>query len=580
MIFENKYRDHNCGELRMEDVGKEVKLAGWINSIRKLGGITFVTLRDHFGITQLVFNDENMLEGYGKECVVSVCGKVLERSSKNPKMPTGDIEIEVNAIEMLGKCTSALPFEIVDETAGEDLRLKYRYLNLRNQNVHNNMVKRAQILHYVRNKMTEMGFTEVQTPILTSSSPEGARDYIVPTINAPGMFFALPQAPQQFKQLLMVSGFDRYFQIAPCFRNEAARADRTPGEFYQIDFEMSFATQEDVFKVAEEVATGIYSNFTNLKVCDKPFKRLTWKEARELYASDKPDLRNPLTVKTLTEVFKNTQFSVYQNKTIKAIVAPCEGKSRKFFDEMSKFIVDKEGKGLSWFRYDNNELSGSALKFLSEKEIKDMLEILKPNNNDGIFIVADEEPKAVKLIGMLRNELGEKLNLIDKSRVEFVWIIDFPFYERNEETGEIEFSHNPFTMPQGGMDALNNSNPEDIVAYQYDCVCNGYEMLSGAVRNHSPEIMVKAFELAGYSEETVKEKFGGLYNAFSFGAPPHAGGAFGFDRMLMPIMDTENIRDVITFPFTKNGKDLLMNSPSEIDAKTLAELGIKLIDKK
>ena len=580
MIFENKYRDHNCGELRMEDVGKEVKLAGWINSIRKLGGITFVTLRDHFGITQLVFNDENMLEGYGKECVVSVCGKVLERSSKNPKMPTGDIEIEVNAIEMLGKCTSALPFEIVDETAGEDLRLKYRYLNLRNQNVHNNMVKRAQILHYVRNMMTEMGFTEVQTPILTSSSPEGARDYIVPTINAPGMFFALPQAPQQFKQLLMVSGFDRYFQIAPCFRNEAARADRTPGEFYQIDFEMSFATQEDVFKVAEEVATGIYSNFTNLKVCDKPFKRLTWKEARELYASDKPDLRNPLTVKTLTDVFKNTQFSVYQNKTIKAIVAPCEGKSRKFFDEMSKFIVDKEGKGLSWFRYDNNELSGSALKFLSEKEIKDMLEILKPNNGDGIFIVADEEPKAVKLIGMLRNELGEKLDLIDKSRVEFVWIVDFPFYERNEETGEIEFSHNPFTMPQGGMDALNNSNPEDIVAYQYDCVCNGYEMLSGAVRNHDPEIMVKAFELAGYSEETVKEKFGGLYNAFSFGAPPHAGGAFGFDRMLMPIMDTENIRDVITFPFTKNGKDLLMNSPSQIDDKTLAELGIKLIDKK
>ena len=580
MIFENKYRTHNCGELRIEDVGREVKLAGWINSIRKLGGITFVTLRDHFGITQLVFSDENMLEGYGKECVVSISGKVLERSSKNPKMPTGDIEIEVSTIEMLGKCTSALPFEIADESAGEDLRLKYRYLNLRNQNVHNNMVKRAQILHYVRNKMTEMGFTEIQTPILTSSSPEGARDYIVPTINAPGMFFALPQAPQQFKQLLMVSGFDRYFQIAPCFRNEAARADRTPGEFYQIDFEMSFATQEDVFKVAEELATGIYSNFTNLTVCEKPFKRLTWKEARELYASDKPDLRNPLTVKTLTDVFKNTTFSVYQNKTIKAIVAPCEGKSRKFFDEMSKFIVDKEGKGLSWFRFDGGELSGSALKFLSEKEISDMLEILKPNNNDGIFIVADDEPKAVKLIGMLRNELGEKLDLIDKSRVEFVWIVDFPFYERNEETGEIEFSHNPFTMPQGGMDALNNSKPEDIVAYQYDCVCNGYEMLSGAVRNHNPEIMVKAFELAGYSEETVKEKFGGLYNAFSFGAPPHAGAAFGFDRMLMPIMDTENIRDVITFPFTKNGKDLLMNSPSEIDAKTLAELGIKLIDKK
>ena len=574
MITVNEYRTNNCGELRLSDVGKEVKLACWINSIRKLGGITFVTLRDHFGITQLVFNDENILNGYSKECVVSVCGKVIERSSKNPNMPTGDIEIDVKSIKMLGKCVNALPFEI------EELRLTYRYLNLRNPNVHQNVVKRAEILHYVRNKMTELGFTEVQTPILTSSSPEGARDYIVPTINAPGMFFALPQAPQQFKQLLMVSGFDRYFQIAPCFRNEAARADRTPGEFYQIDFEMSFATQEDVFKVAEEIATGIYGNFTNLKICEKPFKRLTWKEARELYASDKPDLRNPLTVKTLTDIFKNTEFSVYKGKTIKAIVAPCENKSRKFFDEMSKFVIDKEGKGLTWFRYENNTLSGSALKFFSEQEVSDLLNTLKPKNNDGIFIVADTEPQAVKLIGALRNELGEKLNLIDKSRVEFVWIVDFPFYEKNEQTGEIEFSHNPFTMPQGGMDALKNQNSEDIVAYQYDCVCNGYEMLSGAVRNHDPEIMVKAFEIAGYSEETVKEKFGGLYNAFSFGAPPHAGAAFGFDRMLMPILGTENIRDVITFPFTKNGKDLLMNSPSKIDDKTLAELGIKLIERK
>ena len=580
MITVNEYRTNNCGELRLSDVGKEVKLAGWINSIRKLGGITFVTLRDHFGITQLVFNDESALLGYSKECVVSVAGIVIERSSKNPNMPTGDIEIDVKSIKLLGKCVNALPFEIADENAGEELRLKYRYLNLRNPNVHQNVVKRAEILHYVRNKMVELGFTEVQTPILTSSSPEGARDYIVPTINAPGMFFALPQAPQQFKQLLMVSGFDRYFQIAPCFRNEAARADRTPGEFYQIDFEMSFATQEDVFKVAEELATGIYGNFTNLKVCEKPFKRLTWKEAREIYASDKPDLRNPLTVKTLTDIFKNTEFSVYKGKTIKAIVAPCENKSRKFFDEMSKFIVDKEGKGLTWFRYDNNQLSGSALKFFSEQEVNDLLAALKPKNNDGIFIVADTEPQAVKLIGALRNELGEKLNLIDKSRVEFVWIVDFPFYEKNEQTGEIEFSHNPFTMPQGGMNALSNENPEDIVAYQYDCVCNGYEMLSGAVRNHDPEIMVKAFEIAGYSEETVKEKFGGLYNAFSFGAPPHAGAAFGFDRMLMPILGTENIRDVITFPFTKNGKDLLMNSPSKIDDKTLEELGIKLIERK
>lgn len=578
-IEKNIYRTHSCGELTIKDVNKEVVLSGWINSIRKLGGITFVTLRDNFGITQLLVKNEDMLNGFSKECVVCVSGKVLERTSKNPNMLTGDIEVEVNNIKMLGKCYSNLPFEINDLTASEDIRLKYRYLNLRNADIHKNVIKRSEILHYIRNKMYDMGFTEVQTPILTSSSPEGARDYIVPTINAPGMFFALPQAPQQYKQLLMVSGFDKYFQIAPCFRNEAARADRTPGEFYQIDFEMSFATQEDVFKVAEEIATGMYSNFTNFQICEKPFKRLTWKESREKYASDKPDLRNPLVVKTLNNVFKNTTFTPFINKTIKAIVAPCKEKSRKFFDEMSKFILDKEGKGLCWLRFDEGVLSGSALKSFTETEIADLIKELEPHNGDGIFIVADEEPKAIKLIGALRNELGNSLNLIDKNRVEFVWIIDFPFYERNEDTNQIEFAHNPFTMPQGGMEALLNQKPEDIVAYQYDCVCNGYEMLSGAVRNHEPEIMVKAFEIAGYSKKDIEDKFSGLHNAFSFGAPPHAGGAFGFDRMLMPIMETDNIRDVITFPFTTNGNDLLMNSPSSIDEKTLKELGIQLFKK-
>ena len=578
MIEKNVYRTHSCGELTIKNVGEAVVLSGWINSIRKFGGITFVTLRDHYGITQLLVRDENLLSGFSKECVVCVHGKVVERESKNPNMPTGDIEVLVDSIKMLGKCTSALPFEVSDTLASEDLRLKYRYLNLRNPNMHQKVVMRSNILHYIRNKMYDMGFVEVQTPILTSSSPEGARDYIVPTINAPGKFFALPQAPQQFKQLLMVSGFDKYFQIAPCFRNEAARSDRTPGEFYQIDFEMSFATQEDVFKVAEEIATGIYGTFTNFEICQKPFKRLTWKEAMEKYASDKPDLRNPLIVRTLNDIFSNTTFSIFKDKTIKAIVAPCKGKSRRFFDEMTKFVLDKEGKGLCWFRYENNALTGSALKFLSQDEIEAMTKELNLQDGDGIFIIADEKHKATKLIGTLREELGRQLELIDYNKVEFVWIVDFPFYEKNEDTNQIEFAHNPFTMPQGGMEALNSQKPEDIVAYQYDCVCNGYEMLSGAVRNHDPEIMVKAFELAGYKKEDVESKFAGLYNAFSFGAPPHAGGAFGFDRMLMPIMETDNIRDVITFPFTKNGNDLLMNSPSVIDDKTLRELGLKLID--
>ncbi len=576
-IEENIYRTHSCGELRIGEVGNTVRLAGWVNSTRKLGGITFVTLRDHFGITQLVVNDESLLNGVFKETVVSVSGKVVERSSKNPNMLTGDIEVVIDELKILGESKNVLPFEVMDGDAKEELRLKYRYLNLRNPNMHKNIVVRAEILHFVRNMMHDMGFVEVQTPILTSSSPEGARDFIVPTILAPGEFFALPQAPQQFKQLLMTSGFDKYYQVAPCFRNEAARADRTPGEFYQIDFEMSFATQEEVFKVAETLAYGIYSTFTDFDICKAPFKRLKWRDAMDMYASDKPDLRNPLIVKDLSEVFVNSEFNAFKGKKVKAITASCGDKPRRFYDELTKVITDNEGKGLAWFKFDGNELVGSATKFLSEQEIMGILNGLNPAIGDSVFIVADETERVYKLANVLRNELGERLGLIDPNKVEFVWIVDFPFFEKNDETGAIDFAHNPFSMPQGGMDALNNADPFSIVAYQYDLVCNGYEMLSGAVRNHDPKIMVKAFELAGYDESVVEQKFSALYNAFQYGAPPHAGGAFGLDRMIMPILNTSCIRDVIAFPMTKGGKDPLMGSPSKVDEKTLKELGIGVI---
>ena len=575
VIKENVYRTHSCGELRIENVGAEVRLAGFVASIRKFGGITFVVLRDHYGSTQLII-DEKLMAGVTKECTITVEGSVVERTSKNANMPTGDIEVVVKSLKVLGKCNNVLPFEVLDNNAKEDVRLKYRYLNLRNPLYHQNIVRRAEILNYTRNKMTEMGFTEVQTPILTSSSPEGARDFIVPTILSPGEFFALPQAPQQFKQLLMISGFDKYFQIAPCFRNEAARADRTPGEFYQIDLEMSFATQEDVFAVCEELAHGLYSKFTKFDLCKKPFKRIPYLQAMELYCSDKPDLRNPLIVKDLTEIFKDSGFSALSGKVVKAICCPAGEQPRRFYDELSKIIVDNEGKGVIWYKYNDNQLAGSSLKYLSETEIKNMVSIMQPKNGDSLFLVADNKPRIYNLANVLRNELGARCNLIDNNRVEFCWITDFPFFEANEDTGAIEFSHNPFSMPQGGMDALLNQNPFEIKAYQYDLVCNGYEMLSGAVRNHDPEVMVKAFEMAGYPREVVENKFPALFNAFNYGAPPHAGAAFGFDRMLMPILGADNIRDVIAFPLTKSGKDLLMGAPSKIDEKTLRELGIKV----
>lgn len=566
----NEYRTHNCGELRITDVGKEVRLSGWINSIRNLGGLTFVTLRDHFGITQLLVDGIDLPN---RESVVMVSGKVLERQSKNPKMPTGDIEIKVDSLKILGECTKTLPFEISDsQNAREDLRLKYRYLDLRNAENHERIVLRSKLLKFVREYMHNSNFLEVQTPILTSSSPEGARDFLVPSRLNPGKFYALPQAPQQFKQLLMISGFDNYFQIAPCFRDEDARADRSPGEFYQMDMEMSFATQEDVFAVMEDMMPKIIKHFTDKDIPTK-FERIRFNDAMEKYCSDKPDLRNPLVVVDLSEGLSKSNFSVFKDKTIKCIKAKCD-KTRKFFDEMTKFIVDNEGKGLCWFRMVENELTGSAVKFLSEEEIEYIKTKTDVTNGDALFMVADEKQKATKLISTFRNKLGEELNLLGDD-FKFVWIVDFPFYEKGDN-GEIEFSHNPFSMPQGGLDALLHKNPFDIYAYQFDLVLNGVELLSGAVRNHSPEIMVKAFELAGYDKSTVVNKFPALFNAFEYGAPPHAGCAFGFDRLLMFLCNTVIIRDVIAFPLNKNAQDLLMGAPSDVTKKQLDEVHICL----
>lgn len=576
----NIYRTNNCGELRLSDQGKEVRVSGWVNSIRKLGGITFLTLRDNFGVTQILFRDEKLVEGLVKESVIQVEGRVVERESKNPKMPTGDIEVEAKSVKLLGKCQNVLPFEISEAPqTKEELRLKYRFLDLRHPELHERILKRAQILQFVRNRLTELGFVEFQTPILANTSPEGARDFIVPTVYAPGEFYALPQSPQQFKQLLMVSGFDRYFQIAPCFRNEAARADRTPGEFYQIDMEMSFATQDDVFEVCETLATEIFEKFSDYKVCKAPFKRIKWAEAMRDYCSDKPDLRNPLKVQDATSFFEKTDVGFLKGKCVKLIKAKAADKSRKFFDELSTFIVSLEGKGMAWAKFSQSELSGSFVKALSDEEKKAFVCTFELEEGDAVFVVGDEEERATKLIGALRNELGERLDLIDKNAIEMCWIVDFPFYEKNEETGKPDFAHNPFSMPQGELKALNEKDPFEIVAYQYDLVCNGYEMLSGAIRNHDPEIMVKAFEIAGYPKEVVEQKFPALYNAFHYGAPPHAGCAFGFDRMLMPIMRQDSIREVIAFPLNKNGRDLLMGSPSVPTDEQLASCGIK-IDKK
>ena len=577
------YRTNNCGELRIENVDESVELAGWIQKIRDLGGMTFIDLRDEFGITQIVVNNEelqNIIKELNTESCIHIKGKVVERSSKNPHMKTGDIEINATDIEILGKCKNVLPFEInTNQEVREDLRLEYRFLDLRNEKLHNNILLRSKILKTIRDKMDELEFTEIQTPILANSSPEGARDYLVPSRLNPGEFYALPQAPQQFKQLLMVSGFNKYYQIAPCFRDEDPRADRAPGEFYQLDFEMSFATQEDVFRVIEEVVPYTFEKFTNWKVDKGPFLRIPYKEAMEKYGIDKPDLRNPLIIQDVTKLFENSDFNAFKGKTVKAIVVPNGAEQgRKFFDRMGEFATTEEvgAKGLAWTKLDNEgNVQGGIAKFITE-EIKENLEKdYGLEKNASIFFIADEFEKAQKIAGLVRIELGKRLDLIEKGVYKFCFIVDFPMYELSDE-GTIDFSHNPFSMPQGGLKALENENPLDILAYQYDLVCNGYEMASGAVRNHNPEIMVKAFEIAGYKEEDIKERFGALYNAFQYGTPPHAGAAPGIDRMIMLIADSQNIREVIAFPKNKKARDLLMRAPSVVTDQQLKDVHIKL----
>lgn len=576
------YRTKNLGELRKENIGETVELAGWIQKIRNLGGMIFIDLRDEDGITQIVINDEKMQEeakSLNTESCIHITGKVVERASKNSKMKTGDIEVIASKIEVLGKCKNILPFEInANQEVREDLRLEYRFLDLRNEKLHNNIILRSKILKTLRDKMDELGFTEIQTPILANSSPEGARDYLVPSRLNPGEFYALPQAPQQFKQLLMVSGFNKYYQIAPCFRDEDPRADRAPGEFYQLDFEMAFSTQEDVFKVIEEVVPHTFKKFTNWKVDEEPFVRIPYKEAMEKYGIDKPDLRNPLIIQDVSKLFENTEFNAFKGKTVKAIIVPDGAKEvRKFFDKMTEFAkVEAGANGLAWVKLDENgEMQGGIAKFITE-EVKEKLQTeYGMKKGDASFFIADELKSAQKIAGLVRIELGNRLDLLEKNVYKFCFIVDFPMYELSDE-GKIDFCHNPFSMPQGGMEDLNNKNPLEILAYQYDLVCNGYEMASGAVRNHNPEIMVKAFEIAGYKEEDIKEKFGALYNAFQYGTPPHAGAAPGVDRMVMLIADSQNIREIIAFPKNKKARDLLMRAPSVVTEEQLKDVHIKL----
>ena len=577
------YRTHNLGELTIKNVGEKVELSGWIQKIRNLGGMIFIDLRDEFGITQIVINDEKLQEQakeYTTESCIHINGKVVERSSKNPKMPTGEIEVVAEKIEILGKCKNILPFEInTDQDVREDLRLEYRFLDLRNKKLHDTILLRSKVLKTMRDKMDELGFTEIKTPILANSSPEGARDYLVPSRLNPGEFYALPQAPQQFKQLLMVSGFNKYFQIAPCFRDEDPRADRAPGEFYQLDFEMSFATQDDVLTVMEQVATHTFKKHTTWKVDEGPFIRIPYKEAMEKYGIDKPDLRNPLIIQDVTEVFKNIEFNAFKDKTIKAIVVPNGAEQgRKFFDKMTEYATTDEvgAKGLAWTKFEKDgTIQGGIAKFITEEAKAKLEKEYGVKAGDSIFFIADELHKAQKISGLIRIELGKRLDLLEKNVYKFCFIVDFPMYELSDE-GTIDFCHNPFSMPQGGLEALETKNPLDILAYQFDMVCNGYETASGAVRNHSPEIMVKAFEIAGYTEEDVKTRFGALYNAFQYGTPPHAGAAPGIDRLIMLIADSTNIREVIAFPKNKRARDLLMRSPSKVTKQQLDDVHIQL----
>mgnify|MGYP004610360267 FL=1 len=585
----DSYRTNNCGELTKQDVGKNVKIAGWVQTIRDLGGLLFIDLRDQYGITQAVVTVESgLIEMASKiptESTISIEGpiKIRDEETINKNIPTGEIEVVAEKIEILGKRLKNLPFEInSDKAVGEDLRLKYRFLDLRNEKLKNNILLRAKVLQFLRNQMIERGFTEVQTPILTSSSPEGARDYLVPSRVHPGKFYALPQAPQQFKQLLMVSGIDKYFQVAPCFRDEDARADRAPGEFYQLDMEMAFATQEDVFGVMEKVMYNTFKEFGGKKVAEYPFPRIAYRDAMLKYGTDKPDLRNPLIIKDVTDIFQNIEFNAFKGKIVRTITVPNAMEiPRRFYDGMVDFAISECGaKGLAWLKVlEDGTLQGPIAKFIDEDAQNKLLSTTDTKAGDAIFFIA-EAPRIVDtLAGKIRAELGNRLDLIEKDVYKFCWIVDFPMYELNDE-GNLDFCHNPFSMPQGGLEALNSKDPLEILAYQYDIVCNGIELSSGAVRNHDPEIMIKAFEIAGYDKQTIENKFPALFNAFHYGAPPHAGIAPGIDRMIMLMQDEPSIREVIAFPMNSKAQDLLMGAPGEVTEEQLRDVHIKIRESK
>lgn len=582
------YLKLKCDELSLDHVGKQVKIFGWVQTIRDLGGLVFLDIRDMYGITQVVTSAEDEDVDFAShipiESAVSVCGIVKKRDEEtiNPKLKTGLVEIKIEKLEILGKRTASLPFEInTNQDVRENLRLQYRFLDLRNSRLKDNLILRAKVLQFLRAQMVKNGFLEVQTPILTSSSPEGARDYLVPSRLHAGKFYALPQAPQQFKQLLMVSGIDKYFQIAPCFRDEDARADRTPGEFYQLDMEMSFATQEDVLKTIEPVIYNTFKEFSDRKINKYPFPRISYKDAMLKYGTDKPDLRNPLEIVDCTDVFEKLELNAFKNKIVRIIaIHDVADRPRSFFEDMTTFTIkDLKAKGLAWLRIlDDGSFQGPIAKFITEDAKKVMLERTNSKPDDCIFFIAEIPGVVEKLAGQVRSELGKRLNLIDNSKFEFCWIVDFPMFEQTDDR-KLEFSHNPFSMPQGGLESLKNKNPLDILAYQYDMVCNGIELASGAVRNHDINIMLKAFSMAGYTETEVKSKFGALYTAFQYGAPPHAGIAPGIDRIIMLLADEESIREIIAFPLNSKSEDLMMGAPSVIRRNLLRDVHVETIKK-
>ncbi|MFF2504236.1 aspartate--tRNA ligase [Streptomyces sp. NPDC058067] len=580
----HRYRSHTCGELRASDVGSDVRLSGWLHNRRDLGGILFIDLRDHYGITQLVARPgtaaAEALDKLTKETVVRVDGKVVSRGADNvnPELPTGEIEIEAAEVEVLG-AAQQIPFTInADDGVNEERRLEYRFLDLRRERMHRNVMLRSAVISAMRHKMTALGFNEMATPILSATSPEGARDFVVPSRLNPGKFYALPQAPQQFKQLLMISGFDRYFQIAPCFRDEDARADRSPGEFYQLDVEMSFVEQEDIFQPIEKLMTELFEEFGGGRHVTSPFPRIPFREAMAKYGSDKPDLRAQLELVDISDVFEGSEFKAFAGKHVRALPVPdTASQSRKFFDGLGDYAVEQGAKGLAWVRVaEDGSLTGPIAKFLTDENVKVLTERLALKAGHAVFFGAGEFEEVSKIMGAVRVEAAKRAGHFEEGVFRFCWIVDFPMYEKDEDTGKIDFSHNPFSMPQGGLEALEIQDPLDILGWQYDIVCNGVELSSGAIRNHEPEIMLKAFEIAGYDRDTVEEQFAGMLRAFRFGAPPHGGIAPGVDRIVMLLADEPNIRETIAFPLNGNAQDLMMGAPTELDETRLRELNIQL----